>query len=94
MIVGHDVALECAFKNGSNPTPEIQWVQCSTCNGSDDMVLADSMDLDSPRYLDDGQYLFLDVTHDVLTPKYTCIVTNREQFQTARFPTTYTLNEG
>ena len=94
VIVGNDVALECAYNEGSIPTPKIQWIQCSVCDGNDDTVLEDSMGITSPRYLDDGRYLFLDVTNDVLTPKYSCIVTNREEFQTARAPTTYTLHEG
>ena len=91
--MGDDVALECAFNNGSNPTPRIQWVQCSVCDGTDDTVLEDSTGT-SPRYLDDGRYLLLDVTGDVLTHNYTCIVTNSQQFQTERFPTKYILNAG
>ena len=94
VIMGQDVALECAFKSGSNPTPTIQWVQCSVCNGSDDTVLEDSMGDRSPHYLDGGRYLFLDVDNNVPTQKYTCIVTNSEQFKNARFPTTFTLNDG
>ena len=93
VIVGHDVALECAFLDGSNPTPNIQWVQCSECDGNDDTVLEDSTGT-SPRYLDGGRYLLLDVDNNVLNQNYTCIVTNSEQFQTARFPTKYILNAG
>jgi hypothetical protein len=84
------VALECALNPGSTPKPIIEWVQR---DGGAETVLGEDFNANRFRFIDDGQWLILETTSDAVTGKeYFCRVTNRERFQTARGPTTYTLN--
>ena len=94
VIMGRDVALECALNNGSNPTPAIQWLQCSVCDGSDDTAVVEDVEQDTVRFLDGGRYLLLVASADVIAMEYFCQVTNKEEFQTERAPYTYTLTAG
>ena len=94
VIEGRDVALECALTPGSTPTPAIQWLQCSVCDGSDDAVVVEDLEQNIVRFLDGGQYLLLVASADVIAMEYICQVTNKEKFQTERAPYTYTLSPG
>ena len=94
VIMGRDVALECALNPGSIPTPAIQWLQCSTCDGSDDTPVVEDLEQNTVRFLDGGRYLLLVASADVIAMKYFCQVTNKEEFQTERAPYTYTLMSG
>ena len=87
-------ALECALKNGSTPTPVIQWVQHDVTSGAE-TVLTEDFDRNTIRFIDDGQWLILETTADAVTDQeYYCQVTNKERFQMARGPKLYTLNAG
>ena len=89
------VALECALNPGSTPKPIIEWVQRDGGAGGTETVLVEDFTANSFRFIDDGQWLILETTSDAVTGKeYFCRVTNKERFQTARGPTTYTLNAG
>ena len=89
------VALECALNSGSTPKPIIEWVQRDGGAGGTETVLEEDFTANRFRFIDDGQWLILETTSDAVTGKeYFCRVTNRERFQTARGPTTYTLNAG
>ena len=89
------VALECALNPGSTPTPIIEWVQRDGGVGGTETVLVEDFTANTVRFLDDGQWLILETTSDAVTDKeYFCNVTNKERFQFARGPTTYTLSEG
>ena len=89
------VALECAINPGSTPTPIIEWVQRDGGVGGTETILEEDFTANTVRFLDDGQWLILETTSDAVTDKvYFCRVTNKEQFQTARGPKSYTLNTG
>ena len=88
-----NVALECALKPGSNPTPVIEWVKCSTCDGSDDTVVVEDTAFNTIRFLN-GRYLFLVTSAAVIGSRYACRVTNKQQFETERSGYTYRFNEG
>ena len=88
------VALECAIEPGSNPTPVIEWVKCTTCDGSDDTIVAEDTGSNNILFLNGGRYLFLVTSSAVIDAGYACRVTNKEQFQTERSPYTYALNRG
>ena len=92
--MGRDVALECALNSGSTPTPAIQWLQCSLCDGSDDTAVLEDLEQNTVRFLDGGRYLLLVASADIIATKYACQVTNKEEFQTERAPYTYTLTAG
>ena len=62
--------------------------------GSDDMVLEEDTYSGTIRFVDDNEYVILEVKNDVIANQYFCRVTNKEGFQTERAPTTYTLNPG
>jgi len=94
MIEDRDVALECALVPGSTPSPAIQWLQCSVCDGSDDTAVVEDLEQNTVRFLDGGRYLLLVASADVIAMKYLCQVTNKEEFQTERAPYTYTLTAG
>ena len=88
------VALECALNEGSTPPPEIEWVQRDTVADTEDVLVEDFVD-SRIRFIDDKQWLILETLTSVITDKeYFCRVTNKERFQTARGPITYTLNTG
>ena len=89
------VALECTLNPGSIPKPIIEWVQRDGGAGGSETVLEEDFNANRFRFTDNGQWLVLETTSDAVTGKeYFCRVTNRERFQTARGPTTYTLNAG
>ena len=94
VIEDQDVALECALNPGSNPTPAIEWLQCSVCDGSDDTAVVEDLEQNTVRFLDGGRYLLLVASADIIAMKYVCQVTNKEEFQTERAPYTYTLTAG
>ena len=89
-----NVALECALEPGSNPTPVIEWVKCSTCNGKDDFVVVEDTAFNTIRFLNGGRYLFLVTSAAVINSRYACRVTNKQQFQTERSGYTYIFNLG
>ena len=91
VIVGESVALKCDINSGSKPTPAIEWV---INDGSDDMVLEEDTYSGTIRFVDDNEYVILEVKNDIIANQYFCRVTNKEGFQTERAPTTYTLNPG
>ena len=94
VIRGTTVALECALKPGSIPTPVIEWMQCKYCYGYDDTVVIEDTDSNNIRFLDGGRYLFFSITPTDLDIRYFCRVTNKEQFKTERAPYTYKLVAG
>ena len=89
-----NVALECALEPGSNPTPVIEWVRCSTCDGSNDTVVVEDTAFNTILFLNGGRYLFLETSAAVIGSRFACRVTNKQQFQTERSGYTYRLNKG
>ena len=90
-----NVALECALEPGSNPTPVIEWVKCSTCYGSDDTVVVEDTAYNTIRFLN-GRYLFMFTSAAVIDSgyMYACRVTNKQQVHTERSKYIYRLNRG
>ena len=62
------VALECALEPGSNPIPVIEWVKCTTCDGSGDTVVIEDTGSNNIRFLNGERFLFL-LTLWLLTEK-------------------------
>ena len=94
VLEDRNVVLEYALRPGSNPTPVIEWVKCSTCDGSDDTVVVEDTAFNTIRFLNGGRYLLLVTSAAVIGSGYACRVTNKQQFQTERSGYTYRFNEG
>ena len=82
------VSLECAIKPDSFPKPIIEWVQSDP-----EEVVVEDLVLHTVRFVDDGRYLILETTSDVIDKAYYCRVTNPE-FTPERDPITYTFRTG
>ena len=89
-----NAALECALEPGSNPTPVIEWVKCSICDGSDDTVVVEDTAFKTIHFLNGAPYLFLKISTAVINSGYVCQVTNKEYFQTESSDYVYRLNRG
>ena len=79
--------IQCKVKKESNPTPAIEWVMN---DGSEDTVIVEDTDSNTIRFVDDNEYVILEVISAVIANQYFCRVTNKDGFQTERAPTTYT----